>query len=85
MLAGSLGRANAALATCDLLIETLRGQISRLRRMQVGASSKKLTHEIALLELALEELETESAFLNLLNCQRSSRFHQGETRLLEDA
>ena len=33
----------------------------RLRRMQFGASSEKLTRKIAQLELALEELETESA------------------------
>src|SRR5438067_208015 len=32
-----------------------------MRRMQFGASSEKLTREIAQLELALEELETESA------------------------
>ena len=57
----SLARANAALAARDLLIDTLRGQIARLRRMQFGASSEKLGREIAQLELALEELETESA------------------------
>jgi transposase len=61
VLEASLARANAALAARDLLIETLRGQIARLRRMQFGASSEKLTREIAQLELALEELETESA------------------------
>lgn len=56
-----LVHANAALAARDLLIDTLRGQIARLRRMQFGASSEKLGREIAQLELALEELETESA------------------------
>ena len=60
-LEASLARANAALAARDLLIDTLRGQIARLRRMQFGASSEKLRREIAQLELALEELETESA------------------------
>lgn len=54
-----LARANAALAARDLLIDTLRGQIARLRRMQFGASSEKLGREIEQLELALEELETE--------------------------
>ena len=54
VLEASLARANAALAARDLLIETLRGQIARLRRMQFGASSEKLTREIAQLELALE-------------------------------
>ncbi|MGI4949070.1 MAG: IS66 family transposase, partial [Janthinobacterium lividum] len=60
-LEASLARANAALAARDLLIDTLRGQIAKLRRMQFGASSEKLGREIAQLELALEELETESA------------------------
>ncbi len=60
-LEASLARANAALAARDLLIDTLRGQIARLRRMQFGASSEKLGREIAQLELALEKLETESA------------------------
>ena len=59
MLEASLARANAALAARDLLIDTLRGQIARLRRMQFGASSEKLGREIEQLELALEELETE--------------------------
>jgi len=58
-LEASLARANAALAARDLLIDTLRGQIARLRRMQFGASSEKFGREIEQLELALEELETE--------------------------
>lgn len=58
-LEASLARANAALAARDLLIDTLRGQIARLRRMQFGASSEKLGREIEQLELALEELEAE--------------------------
>jgi len=58
-LEASLAQANAALAARDLLIDTLRGQIARLRRMQFGASSEKLGREIEQLELALEELETE--------------------------
>jgi len=53
VLEASLARANAALAARDLFIETLRGQIARMRRMQFGASSGKLTREIAQLELAL--------------------------------
>ncbi|WP_425475302.1 IS66 family transposase [Sphingomonas silueang] len=58
-LEASLARANAALAARDLLIDTLRGQIARLRRMQFGASSEKPGREIEQLELALDELETE--------------------------
>ena len=58
-LEASLARANAAPAARDLLIDTLRGQIARLRRMQFGASSEKPGREIEQLELALDELETE--------------------------
>lgn len=60
-LQASLARANAGLGARDLLIDTLRGQIAKLRRMQFGASSEKLGREIAQLELTLEELKTESA------------------------
>jgi hypothetical protein len=42
----ALARANAALAARDLLIDILRGQIARLRRMHFGASSEKLGREI---------------------------------------
>jgi transposase len=59
-LTAALASAKAELAARDLLIETLRVQIARLRRMSFGASSEKLTAEIAQLELALEELEVEA-------------------------
>jgi transposase len=52
-----LAEAKAELLHRDLLIETMRVQLARLRRMQFGASSEKLSAEIAQLELALEELE----------------------------
>ena len=53
----SLAEAKAELLHRDLLIETMRVQLARLRRMQFGASSEKLSAEIEQLELALEELE----------------------------
>ena len=53
----SLAEAKAELLHRDLLIETMRVQLARLRRMQFGASSEKLRQEIEQLELALEELE----------------------------
>jgi transposase len=53
----ALAEAKAELLHRDLLIETMRVQLARLRRMQFGASSEKLSAEIAQLELALEELE----------------------------
>lgn len=52
-----LADANAMLAMRELLIEKLKIQIARLKRMSFGASSEKL----AQLELALEELETAEA------------------------
>ena len=55
--------AQAALTAHVLLIEKLKIQIARLKRMHFGRSSEKLTHEIAQLELALEELETAQAQL----------------------
>ena len=60
-LEAALASANAALAARDLVIETLRVQIARMRRMKFGASSEKLNHAIAQLELALEELEAEAS------------------------
>jgi transposase len=53
----ALTEAKAELLHRDLLIETMRVQLARLRRMQFGASSEKLSQEIEQLELALEELE----------------------------
>lgn len=53
----ALAQAKAELLHRDLLIETMRVQLARLRRMQFGTSSEKLSQEIAQLELALEELE----------------------------
>jgi transposase len=56
----ALAEAKAELLHRDLLIETMRVQLARLRRMQFGASSEKLNAEIEQLELALEELERRS-------------------------
>lgn len=56
-LTAALATAKAELTARDLLIETLRVQIARMRRMAFGAASEKLGAEIAQLELALEELE----------------------------
>lgn len=57
----ALAEARAELLHRDLLIETMRIQLARLRRMQFGASSEKLSQDIAQLELALEELEAAAA------------------------
>ncbi|WP_439548854.1 IS66 family transposase [Falsiroseomonas sp.] len=50
----------AALSDQRALIERLRRQLARLRRMQFGRSSERLAAEADQLELALEELETEA-------------------------
>ena len=42
------------------LIARLRLQLARLRRMQFGRSSERLSREADQLELALEELETDA-------------------------
>lgn len=55
-----LAERDAELASRDLLIQTLRVQIARLRRMHFGQSSERLSQQLAQLELALEELEVEA-------------------------
>ena len=59
-LEAALAAARADLSARDILIDTLRVQIARLKRMQFGKSSEKLDTQIAQLELALEELESEA-------------------------
>jgi len=44
-----------------LEIEKLKFQIAKLRRMQFGRSSERITRQIEQLELQLEELETAEA------------------------
>ncbi len=61
----ALADARAELQNRDLLIQTLRVQIARLRRMQFGRSSEKLDRQIEQLELALEELEAEAATIEV--------------------
>ena len=65
-LEAALASARADISARDILIDTLRVQLARLRRMQFGTSSEKLTHEIAQLELALEELEAEAVVASTL-------------------
>ena len=59
-LEAALAVARADISARDILIDTLRVQLARLKRMQFGKSSEKLDREIAQLELALEELEAEA-------------------------
>ena len=59
-LEAALATARADISARDILIDTLRVQIARLKRMKFGKSSEKLDLQIAQLELALEELEAEA-------------------------
>jgi transposase len=58
---GELRAAQMAVQVKALEIEKLRFQIAKLRRMQFGRSSERITRQIAQLELQLEELETGEA------------------------
>lgn len=56
-----IATAQAGLLERDLLIEKLRMQLARLKRMQFGRSSEQLDLQITQLELSLEELEASAA------------------------
>jgi transposase len=58
---GELRAAQMAVQVKALEIEKLRFQIAKLRRMQFGRSSERITRQIEQLELQLEELETGEA------------------------
>ena len=58
---GELKAARTAVQLKALEIEKLRFQIAKLRRMQFGRSSERITRQIEQLELQLEELETSEA------------------------
>jgi hypothetical protein len=51
----------AQLLSRDVLIEQLKLQLARLKRMKFGQSSEQLDAQIAQLELSLEELEANAA------------------------
>lgn len=61
VLKAMLVAAQAELGQRDLLIERLRMQLAKLRRMQFGASSERLAHQADQLELGLEEIEADVA------------------------
>jgi transposase/uncharacterized coiled-coil protein SlyX len=72
----------AALAVRDTLIETLRFQLSQLRRMTFGQSSEKLAFQIEQLELALEELEGEAEVADAAKAERSQAERVSPVRAL---
>jgi transposase len=71
-LEAELADARAELRSRDLLIEALRVQLARLKRMAFGKSSEKLGDQIAQLELALEELEAEAEVVSASQSPRAS-------------
>src|ERR1051326_4726297 len=52
-----LASARAELTGARILIEQMKAQLAKLRRMQFGQSSEKLDRQIEQLELQLEDLE----------------------------
>src|SRR5919199_4154373 len=56
-----LRAAELAVQSKTLEIEQLKFQIAKLRRMQFGRSSERISRQIEQLELQLEELETGAA------------------------
>ena len=58
---GTVDALNAKLRSRDVLIEQLKLQLARLKRMKFGRSSEQLDAQIAQLEFSLEELEANAA------------------------
>src|ERR1700728_2684447 len=58
---GTVDSLSAQLRSRDVLIENLKLQLARLKRMKFGRSSEQLDAQIAQLELSLEELEANAA------------------------
>ena len=58
---GELKVAEISVQVKALEIEKLKFQLAKLRRMQFGRSSERITRQIEQLELRLEELETGEA------------------------
>ncbi|MFP5463061.1 MAG: IS66 family transposase, partial [Gammaproteobacteria bacterium] len=68
-----LNEARTVLAQRDREIELLKLTLLKLRRMQFGRSSEKLSLEIGQLELLLEELESEGAMAEVSVIARAPR------------
>jgi len=72
-----LAAARAELTGARLRIEQYKAQLAVLRRMQFGRSSEKLDHQIAQLELMLEDLEEgEAARAAPVGKRESDRLHR---------
>src|SRR5580658_1166820 len=58
---GTVDSLSAQLRSRDVLIEQLKLQLARLKRMKFGRSSEQLDAQVAQLEFGLEELEASAA------------------------
>jgi transposase len=63
--AAMIAAKDAELRAKDLRIEQIVAQLARLKRMQFGRSSKKITHEIEQLELVLDDLHESQAIARI--------------------
>ena len=64
---GTVAAMSAQLRSRDVLIESLRLQLARLKRIKFGRSSEQLDAQIAQLEFSLEELEANAAAVPVLS------------------
>lgn len=71
--AAELRAAKAIIQLTALEIDKLEVQLARLRRMQFGQPSERLTREIEQLELRLEDLETVEAEATSASARSASR------------
>lgn len=69
----------------ECTIEKLKLQLARLRRMQFGRSSEKLSQEIEQLELLIEEMETPApAMISVRPAEESTKTSRPARRALPD-
>ena len=61
-----MARLRSRLLQHETELQRLKLELAKLKRMQFGRSSEKLDHQVAQLELAIEEMETEGAKSDVL-------------------
>lgn len=68
----------------DLQIEKLRASLARLKKLQFGHSSEKLKSTIEQLELALEDLEANAAFVSPMSARKETETDKPVRKPLPD-
>lgn len=81
---GTVDALSAKLRSRDVLIEQLKLQLARLKRMKFGRSSEQLDAQIAQLELSLEELEANAATVSTPEAPDSAPASRGGRKALPD-